>query len=138
MAKETAFRLWLTVLLVATFLIVASEAFGQAITIDVNPKFALSNTMKAQTFRVLIRLQENPDNRVLSYSADCGANAYSTQVEADGIVYTKFFEMRVVRDCVFVASIHRIEKGKAKTYTTSFIAKVPEEVSHGKEGEKDR
>jgi hypothetical protein len=90
------------------------------------PKVALINPHKAQGFRVIIRIAEHDDNRILSYGADCGGNAYASQQEVDARVFTKFYELRVVRDCQFQVCVHRVEKGKVKMYCDYYTAKTPE------------
>lgn len=96
------------------------------IKLNVLPKVALANPYKATTFRIVVRVEPHPDNRILSLSADCGGNAYSSQHEVDQITYTRFYEMKVVRDCSFVACVNRITNGKVVRFCDPQVVPVTE------------
>ena len=97
---------------------------AEQITISVSPGYAIASPFKSQTFRVLVRIQEHPDNRIMSFGADCGSNSYASQQDVEGIVYVKYYVMYVEGNCLFTATLHRMEKGKVKNYSTSYTANV--------------
>lgn len=121
---KKAFSLFLLVASILLLLSIKARGDEKPITIDVLPKVVMANPYKATNFRVKIRVAENPDNRILSYSADCGGKSYAGQQEVDRINYTIFFELKVAGDCYFQACVHRIEKGKHKAYCAPFAIEV--------------
>lgn len=123
--RENLYRLALAILLAMVFIIVMAEVVrGQEISIDVAPKMVLVNPYKSVTFRVLIRIPENPDNRRYSYSATCGSEVKMSQSDVDQKVYTKFEELVVLEDCVFLTCVHRVVSGKPKTYCDKQVVKT--------------
>lgn len=94
----------------------AISATTPAIQLDVYPRVAVVNPYKTSTFRVMIRIPEHKDNRLYSYSADCGGEVKSGQREIRAITEMWFEELHVKSDCYFLACLHRIVEGKVKNF----------------------
>lgn len=124
--RSNVSRLMFWFLLLAGILTASAIAKGE-ITLDVAPKVALPDPYKSQTFRVRVRVAEHPDNRVLSLSADCGSNAYSSQHDVDQVTYTRYYEMRVRGDCTFQACVFRNTNGKVVRFCAPVVVKTPEQ-----------
>lgn len=96
-----------------------TEGAVKEITLDILPRIVLTNPYKRAHFTALIRIEEHPDNRLYSFAGDCGGDAVSWTREIDFVAKTFDVELVVVDECLFVACVHRLEKGKIKPYCTT-------------------
>jgi hypothetical protein len=145
--KETLYRIWFFILLVGVLLLASAEIVrGQeqknpppptyseevevkgkmpkpppAIKIDLLPKIAMADPHRRVTFRVRTTIEPNDLNRHYSIAADCGYNAYGSQRGIESITDTRYIEMTIVQDCVFVACVYRLENKKAKSYCVTQV-----------------
>lgn len=94
------------------------------ITQTVSPKVTAVNPYQDTEFRVIVKIPEHPDNRLLSLGADCGGNAYSSHHEVDRVMWERFYKMRVRGDCIFQACLHRVTNGKVKTFCDPVVVKT--------------
>ena len=118
---------WKRVVWIAVFFYIfytAPTEGNSDISLTVVPKIVLKDPYRRQTFRLLIRIPEHPDNRRMSWGADCGANASASQRDVEGVLTTVYLEMRVTEDCIFYACVHRVVKDKVKNICVTEIVKV--------------
>lgn len=119
-----AFSVYLTV---ALLLLCAALVAEPVITLSVYPKIVSANPYKRTAFRVVLRIADDPNNRLYSFSGDCGAEVTATVREVDFVVKTWNVELVATQDCLFVACVHKSEKGQVKRYCITEKVSVKEE-----------
>lgn len=123
-------RTFLITLFFLLMMFLAALFAQEPITLTITPRVAMENPYKLQTFRMLIRIPDHPDNRRMSYGADCGSNVITAQRPEYARMTEKFLEMRVISDCVFQACVHRLVEGRIKPHCVTERVEVKDEGSN--------
>jgi hypothetical protein len=120
MSSETKFRLSLILLLTALFGLVAKNVLAEEVTISVLPKVAITNPYTVTTFRIFWQIPQHKDNRMYSISYSCGSDIHSSQRDLEGdkaaVSYTRYTDLRVVSNCLFLVCVHRLEEGSVRNF----------------------